>query len=553
MKRMLWVGLAAIATAVHAGGFPSFLSSPGESVGYTWSDHQHSCSVGRMVVQDRIANGGLHACYLKTYEIYLRNVVYHFNDRAGSGWTGELTANTARAGYANIDVLSDGRAVVSFNQAGGAGNRSVVAVDAARGAGAFSVTNIDTMTYPPGTSAPLWPKVALGPADSIHVTACAQTNRSLYYARFAFGDSTRRWVVLESDSLMNALSNVIFASRSTGRVAVAYTKARHSSPGFFNTDIWYRESTDHGLTWGPKTNVTNYLNSDTVRAYCDVSGVYDDNDNLHLVWSGQRVIGDTAYYYASAIFHWSQATGIDLLSGMVPPWAKWPGTFWWDQDSAMGVWKLGADRPSLSIDTQGRLYCVWTGQIVPDDISQGGFPNGDLYGRGSVDGGNVWGAFGRTDTMIYITNSHTPGAPPGACDDDDYPSITKITTDSVRILFLEDKDAGSSVANEGSTTANPVKYLAVKADWFWPPSGVETPVGRFDGLTVGPLKAQPNPFVSFAGVPGREGENFELYDISGRRIGTYKGDRIGQDLGPGVYFIRAKGETGITARIVKVR
>jgi hypothetical protein len=135
----------------------------------------------------------------------------------------------------------------------------------------------------------------------------------------------------------------------------------------------------------------------------------------------------------------------------------------------------------------------------------------------------------------------------------DYPSITKITTDSVRILFLEDKDAGSSVANEGGTTANPVKYLAVKADWFWPPSGVETPVGRLDGLTVGQLKAQPNPFVSFAAITGHETESFELYDISGRKVGTYRGDRIGQDVGPGVYFVRAKGETGITARVVKVR
>ena len=531
--------------------YPSFLSSPGESLDFTWYDNQHSCSVGRMIVQDRIGVGGLHIAYMKSPDNthFPRNAAYQFNDKIGGGWSGELDANTGRAGYVNIDVLSDGRAVMVFHQSGGAGNRAVVAVDAARGAGAFTVTSIDTNSYPPGSSAPLWPKVAVGPLGSIHVTACMQTNAHLLYSRFAFGDTTRRWVVL--DSLVNALSNVLFTSRSSGKVAVAYTKPRPSSPnGQINMDVWYRESVNHGLTWGPKINVTNYLNSDTVRAYCDVSGVYDNNDNLHLVWSGMRVIGDSAYFNASAIFHWSQATGIDLVSG---PGHNFPGTFWWSLPGHPSSGKLDVNRPSLSVDASGKLYCVWAGQVLTDDTSAGGYINMDLYGRGSLDNGNTWGAFGRTDTMIYLTNSHTPGGLPGFCDDDEYPSITKFTTDSVRTLFLEDKDAGSSVANEGGPTANPIKYLAVRADWFWPPSGVETPVGRLDGLAGGQLKAQPNPFVSFAAIPGHETENFELYDISGRRIGTYRGDRIGHDLGPGVYFVRAKGGTGITARVVKVR
>jgi len=466
-----------------------------------------------------------------------------------------LNAGSGRCGYTTIAVLSDGRAVEAFHKVGGAGLRATVAVDMARGSGAFVMTSVDTVTFPPGANCPIWPHVAVGPTDIIQVVAHHQAIDEDYRSRSTDAGTTfSRWARVGGDTMQGWITADVITSRMSGKAAIAWCRARPTSPnGYVNMDLCYIESTDHGLTWGPRVNVTNYQASDTVRAYCDVSGIYDNNDDLHLAWAGERALNDNTYYNASAIFHWSQATGIDLVSGMVPPWAKWPGTFWWDQDSAMGVWKLGADRPSLSIDTQGRLFCVWTGQIVPDDTSQGGVPNGDLYGRGSVDGGNTWGAFGRTDTMIYITNSHTPGAPPGACDDDDYPSITKITTDSVRILFIEDKDAGSSVANEGSTTANPVKYLAVKADWFWPPSVVETPVGRFDGLTVGQLKAQPNPFASFARVPGREAENFELYDISGRRIGTYRGDRIGQDLGPGVYFLKLEHGHAKPFWIVKVK
>jgi len=67
------------------------------------------------------------------------------------------------------------------------------------------------------------------------------------------------------------------------------------------------------------------------------------------------------------------------------------------------------------------------------------------------------------------------------------------------------------------------------------------------------LTVSPNPFTSFTLVPGRESERFALYDISGRRVGTYRGDRIGEGLAPGVYFIRSSGQNGKPLRVVKVR
>jgi len=66
--------------------------------------------------------------------------------------------------------------------------------------------------------------------------------------------------------------------------------------------------------------------------------------------------------------------------------------------------------------------------------------------------------------------------------------------------------------------------------------------------------ATPNPFVSFARVPGHEAERFALYDVSGRQVGTYKGDRIGEGLAPGVYFLKGMGNAGAApVRILKVR
>jgi len=63
----------------------------------------------------------------------------------------------------------------------------------------------------------------------------------------------------------------------------------------------------------------------------------------------------------------------------------------------------------------------------------------------------------------------------------------------------------------------------------------------------------PNPFTSFATLPGHEAEGFILYDISGRRVGTYPGYRIGLGLSAGIYFLRPENGIYKTQRIVKLR
>lgn len=84
------------------------------------------------------------------------------------------------------------------------------------------------------------------------------------------------------------------------------------------------------------------------------------------------------------------------------------------------------------------------------------------------------------------------------------------------------------------------------------PTGVEEQVGSRQ-KAEGSLKANPNPFITYATVPGHEKERFDLYDIAGRHIKTYQGDRIGEGLPAGVYFLRLTGKDTAPARIVKVR
>ncbi|NWF91185.1 MAG: hypothetical protein HXY50_17195 [Ignavibacteriaceae bacterium] len=67
-----------------------------------------------------------------------------------------------------------------------------------------------------------------------------------------------------------------------------------------------------------------------------------------------------------------------------------------------------------------------------------------------------------------------------------------------------------------------------------------------------PLRVYPNPFVSCAAVEGRAGEWIAVHDATGRLMGTYLGDRVGEGLPPGVYFLRATGAGHSFARAVKL-
>jgi hypothetical protein len=67
------------------------------------------------------------------------------------------------------------------------------------------------------------------------------------------------------------------------------------------------------------------------------------------------------------------------------------------------------------------------------------------------------------------------------------------------------------------------------------------------------IRPTPNPFTSYATISEHKKERFNLYDVSGRVIGLYKGDRIGEGLAPGVYFLKPEGKDAKPVRIVKLR
>lgn len=76
---------------------------------------------------------------------------------------------------------------------------------------------------------------------------------------------------------------------------------------------------------------------------------------------------------------------------------------------------------------------------------------------------------------------------------------------------------------------------------------------RVQGTRAQGIQVTPNPFSSYARIPGHEGESFVLYDVSGRKLGRCPGSRIGENLAPGVYFLNPVGTPTKLMRILKIR
>ena len=122
--------------------------------------------------------------------------------------------------------------------------------------------------------------------------------------------------------------------------------------------------------------------------------------------------------------------------------------------------------------------------------------------------------------------------------------------------FTELQEAGVGAMNYAPFGATPrTPEITADFDWFHlvAQTGVEEENKGFEGSRVQGFKINPNPFTSFATLPGHEAERFSLYDVSGRQVGTYRGDRVGEGLAPGVYFLRQESKNAEPLRIVKIR
>jgi|GEM_PF-853038 len=531
------------------------LASPGQIVGESYYDTQHNSSISRMIVKD--VDDAIQVGWMKSWDSgqVIRHVQYNNSDwwpPSGGDTVGQQIdpGSSIRAGYITFDALADGRAVAFYHTKMPPGDPSFyytacAAVDIIPRLGSFQQVLIDTITRPPlEATTVIWPHGAVDLQDNLHVTASqipvdAGSTGIVYYSRST--DDGLTWINWDAFDTLYDLSHDVTTSWQSGKVCIGYTDNVGWATGQVNNDAYYIESIDYGATWNwaAKNNVTNFVPTDTTRAYCDINGVYDTDDSLHLVYSIRYVVGDTSFYFASYIEHWSKATGrtvvcSDTLIG-------------WHSTYGAGGWRMHSDHPSIAVDTTtGNLYCVFAGNPW-GDTSAAGYPNYDIFGSYSTDAGATW------SRAVNLTNTSSKDCGPPNCDCEDYASMAEFVNDTLHIFFIEDKDPGASIQTppEGATTLNPLRYWKVPAEMLIVGVEEEGPKSiRPDDFSL--AQNVPNPFASRTVIryelPGAAHVRVLVYDATGRLVetlvdgnknaGVHEAAWDATSLGSGIYFYK---------------
>ncbi len=312
----------------------------------------------------------------------------------------------------------------------------------------------------------------------------------------------------------------------------------HDSRDDTTCEIYYKRSQDNGETWGPDVRLT--ANS----ARSKVPSVAVVGSNIHVVWSDNRDGNDEIYYKCSTD----------------------NGTTWGPDTRMTNNAPAGSDFNCIAVANTD-VHIVWR------DYRDGNY---EIYHKRSTDNGVSW----ESDQRLTNNTAYSM-----------YPSVTAsgnnvhvVWNDSrnvnMEIYYKLSTDRGATwgtdtrltnaprMSQKASIAATGLRVSMVWDDNRWDPANYEiyykgnptgNPIGLEEKLTSRcqpfprVLRAAPNPFVSFATIPGHENERFALYDIAGQRVGIFRGDRIGEGLSAGIYIVKPESGDNQTACIIKVR
>jgi len=468
--------------------------SPGEIIGTSYYAYQTNGSTGNRICVDEF--GGIHITWMKGMapSSRPRYIYYNFKSEESGSWLGETSVSGSNGtGFVTMDLLGGGEAMPAYHYADATPSYSGVATDLFRGFGIF-----EEFTIPNNSREWIWPYVARNnTADKIHIICNEyQTDpTNVGYAWSTNGGQT--WFRYTDVTATSGLSAIIVTSPVSGKTAIIYSNDAVNNANV--VDVYYIESAD-GNTWdfSSPIDITEFGPNTTMSAWWDVEGIYDYDDNLHIAYQGQ-VADEGGIYINGDLMHWSAATGHSSIA--TSPDDCYPVNY------CTCISKM-----SLAVNpTSGNLYALWT-EGSSDDVSQGGYSNGELYAAGSNDGGATW------FDKVNITNSPTPDCAPGDCDSDVWSSMAEKADGSLHIMYVDDDDAGAAWVPQGIYTDNNVLYLEVEEGDLIPLSIDENPDLPFE---FNLSQNYPNPFNAHT-VINVDGDfdsgTLSIYDITGRKV-----------------------------------
>ncbi len=460
-------------------GDPNLSDSPGSVMGFTYYELQKNGSIGR-----RVENRGgaqIHVTFTAGLDAgsptpAARNQWYNYYDPvSGTAITagGGTGPGSTYSGFGGIDAVPitggtfDTRALVAGHYTRGV-TRAEVNFQEDGAPFTFDFKVVPESAEPVSSGNPLWPMIEYhknGSNEYIYLIAMgdsASATDPLYFFRKAGTDTLGTWEGTVIDTI-RFQGVALMSSRTTQKVAVAWIGAAAASvndPGW-RADVYYKESTDMGATWpAAPTNITNFPEPgpapDTAFGYpnIELAGIYDANDNLHLVWNS-GIFTDGSYFFSAHIYHWaSHIQNLDLVTKHI----------WNDlgPNCGNGVNNLSTGNKISISECDGNLYTIWSqandveGGVYDDcantTAAGGGLAinwtgNHELWMSVSTDlDGDAW------DARRNLTNSYNPAcslnaaAGRGDCNDDVMGSVSRYGQD-ISALSLDESDypAGSIV------------------------------------------------------------------------------------------------------------
>jgi len=391
-------------------------------------------------------------CRFMRYECYLLD-----EGRFGTGVF--LQSGNEKGGFLDLDVTNDNRAVIGGHYNDFPLNPLYPRYywDESEAASSFTISDgVPRSHYlygDPVERTVIWPhaRYVEGAVDTVlHVLAKETSNgyddprRLYYFRRIGSGsdpDAAWDYPPFIVDTVYNH-GHQLDAS-DNGRVALVWagnvpcdsasddTLSGYECREFpiLDNDLYYQLSTDFGVTWEKRVNLTRHLETGGQRCFGDISVLFDENDNLHIAWVAiiwPEDPGDSSVLDSRRcrIMHWSENQ----------PYCRTVHAADWEPPLCNGgIEVLNVGKVNLS-SCNGRLYVLFTqfndapNGIVDDcaaaDISTypDGAANGDLFVSVSADGGLTW------DRARNLTASYTPGCDTiggigGPCQSDVWPSM----------------------------------------------------------------------------------------------------------------------------------
>ncbi len=559
--------------------------SPGVIVGYTYYDYQRSGGQGQRVVVDDTHQ--IHVNWMYCGGEYPGNPRFiRWNFRFPDGmWYGETDAAPSISGYCQIDIMvadpsSAKRTMNSWHYYG----YPYTSIDLGSGWG----------SWPGDTGSPhvpdhLWPSACVASNNNIIMVTGNSGSGMDYHHLYLSTDEGHTWIHVADFDSCTCLSQFVRASRNPGsqKVVHAWTQSIAMEYGGLliaqmANDVWYMLSNDNGVTWGRPINITKstpageMANGDsTIWAFADVNTVFDDNDNLHIAFSGHLAYmhDDTIYYGDHAkLFHWDEVS--DTITVICSPSTHYDEPEGWWLDISAGFrehlesWQLPVWNPQLVCDkSNGDLYCVWTGTADTTDYSAGGYFNSDIYGAYSTDHGITWSDY------VNLTNTPSPGGGPGEClDEDQMTAHPYVFDDSICITFIEDKDPGFPLQEGTAWTENPVRVWVFHKGLIL---AIEEDEALRPDHALPFFRVYPNPFseltnIGFSTGLGAQDVALKIYDATGRLVRDFPlptaysllpttvkwdgTDQSGNRLPAGVYFVLFNtGDKDKTQKVIRLK